>query len=544
MILHFFLGHTKRQLRYYQNNIVFDFVTPWLYNADKIQYRYKLEGSDKNWIYLGNSSSVHFSSIQPGRYRFQVAASYNGINWYAMKTPFLFEIMPPFWKTWWFVLLMAISFTAIAVYTVRKRIEFIKKIEADKTELQKVKTASYLDRLKAEQVINYFATSISTQTTVEDMLWDVAANLIGKLGFEDCMIYLWNNDKTILMQKAGFGLKGSMQSKKNKEIYHIPKGKGIVGAAVESRHYIMANDTSKDERYFSADEKIRLSELCVPIVQGNEAVGAINTEHSEKNFYTTQHLHILITIASMLADKIDTIEAQERAREKEMEVLKLNKDLATSQLTALRAQMNPHFLFNAMNSIQQFTLTNDIENANLYISKFSTLLRKVLYLSQQSFITLEEELLQLELYLEIEKLRLGIEFSYFIQKETDLEVDAIYIPGMLIQPFVENALKQGLAPKIGDKILKIEISLPELDILKIIITDNGIGRQKANELKLRQEKLLPYISKGLKLVEERLQLIAGKPAFDLFHFKDNFDDNGQAIGTTVTLTIPVASTNI
>ncbi len=376
------------------------------------------------------------------------------------------------------------------------------------------------------------------------MLWDVAANLIGKLGFEDCMIYLWNNDKTILMQKAGFGLKGSMQSKKNKEIYHIPKGKGIVGAAVESRHYIMANDTSKDERYFSADEKIRLSELCVPIVQGNEAVGAINTEHSEKNFYTTQHLHILITIASMLADKIDTIEAQERAREKEMEVLKLNKDLATSQLTALRAQMNPHFLFNAMNSIQQFTLTNDIENANLYISKFSTLLRKVLYLSQQSFITLEEELLQLELYLEIEKLRLGIEFSYFIQKETDLEVDAIYIPGMLIQPFVENALKQGLAPKIGDKILKIEISLPELDILKIIITDNGIGRQKANELKLRQEKLLPYISKGLKLVEERLQLIAGKPAFDLFHFKDNFDDNGQAIGTTVTLTIPVASTNI
>ena len=229
---------------------------------------------------------------------------------------------------------------------------------------------------------------------------------------------------------------------------------------------------------------------------------------------------------------------------KEMEVLKLNKDLATSQLTALRAQMNPHFLFNAMNSIQQFTLTNDIENANLYISKFSTLLRKVLYLSQQSFITLEEELLQLELYLEIEKLRLGIEFSYFIQKETDLEVDAIYIPGMLIQPFVENALKQGLAPKIGDKILKIEISLPELDILKIIITDNGIGRQKANELKLRQEKLLPYISKGLKLVEERLQLIAGKPAFDLFHFKDNFDDNGQAIGTTVTLTIPVASTNI
>ncbi|MBK7735637.1 MAG: hypothetical protein IPI36_10710 [Chitinophagaceae bacterium] len=97
---------------------------------------------------------------------------------------------------------------------------------------------------------------------------------------------------------------------------------------------------------------------------------------------------------------------------------------------------------------------------------------------------------------------------------------------------------------MGDKSLKIEIYLPELDTLNIIITDNGIGRQKANELKLRQEKLLPHISKGLKLVEERLQLITGKPAFDFFHFEDNFDANGQAMGTTVTLTIPVATTNI
>ena len=720
----FLLRHSLRNLPHSQNNIVFDFVSPWLYNPEKIQYRYKLVG---DWVSLGNSSSVRFNSLQPGSYSFHAAASLNGKDWYALKAPYSFVINPPFYKTWWFLLFLFITIAASTTFFIRRRIGFIKKSEAEKTELQKIKAASYQVKLETEQVINYFATSISNKTTVDDLLWDVAKNcisklgfedcviylidkdqkllvqkaawgpktteenkitnpikipfgkgivgsvalsnkaeivndtsldkryivdddnrlseisvpisiaedvlgiidcenskknfytekhlqvlttiasllanritrieaeqfaqkkeieiltlktssyqyqleverivgffataisshnsiedllwevsknLIGKLGFEDCMIYLWNEDKTVLEQKAGYGKKGSMQEKLEKNIYHVPRGKGIVGAAVESKQYILANDTSTDKRYFTADEIIRLSELCVPIILNNEAIGAINAEHSEKNFYTERHLQILITIASMLADKIDRIEAQEQTRKKEIEVLKLSKDLATSQLTALRAQMNPHFLFNAMNSIQQFTLTNDIENANLYISKFSTLLRNVLHSSQQSFLTLEEELLQLELYLEIEKLRLGKEFSYFIQKETDLEVDAINIPGMLIQPFVENALKHGLAPKMGDKSLKIEIYLPELDTLNIIITDNGIGRQKANDLKLRQEKLLPHISKGLKLVEERLQLITGKPAFDFFHFEDNFDANGQAMGTTVTLTIPVATTNI
>jgi putative methionine-R-sulfoxide reductase with GAF domain len=347
----FLLHRSLQSLRYNQNSIVIDFVCPWLYNAEKIQYRYRLEGTDKDWLNLGNTSSVGFNSLQPGNYTFQAAASLNGKDWFTMQSPFEFTIKPPFWKTGWFGALVFFTVAGVTILLIRRRIQFIKKREAEKTELEKLKTLGYREQLEMEQVINYFATAISGQNTVDDMLWDISKNLIGKLGFEDCMIYLWNADKTILVQRAGYGIKGSMQEVSDKSIYHVPKGKGIVGSAVESKQPVMVNDTSHDKRYFSADGKIMLSELCVPIVHNNEVMGAINTENTQKNFYTRRHLHILAAIASMLADKIDMIEAQQQTREKEMEVLKLNKDLATSQLTTLRAQMNPHFIFNALNSI-------------------------------------------------------------------------------------------------------------------------------------------------------------------------------------------------
>jgi two-component system LytT family sensor kinase len=395
-------------------------------------------------------------------------------------------------------------------------------------EATRLKISNYKQQLETEQVTSFFTSTIHQHDNTGDMLWDVTRNLIGKLGFEDCMIYLWNENKTILMQKAGYGIKGSMQVKQDKMIYNIPRGKGKA---------MLVNDTTKDNRYFAADDKIRLSELCVPIIYNNAVTGAINTEHSEKNFYTERHVQVLTTIASLLAEKIQKIEAQQLTREKELEVLKLYKDLAESQLMALRAQMNPHFIFNAMNSIQQFTLKGDIDNANLYISKFSTLLRKVLHSSQQNYITLEEEMEQLNLYLDIEKLRLGNEFSYSVKAGEEIETDALKIPGMLVQPFVENALKHGLAPKEGPKKLTVDFSLLADDKLQVVITDNGIGRKKAQELKLQQEKMLPYESKGIRLVEERLKLLGGKRAENIIRFEDLYDKEGRATGTSLTLLI-------
>jgi putative methionine-R-sulfoxide reductase with GAF domain len=532
----FLLHHSLQNLKHSQNTVAFDFVTPYLYNAEKIQYRYKLEGADKDWINLANATSVRFNSLQPGNYTFNVAASLNGKDWYAMQAPFAFVIKPPFWKTWWFISLLLLTIAALTVFLVKHRINFIKKRETEKTELQKIKTASYQARLETEQVINYFATSISGQTTVEEMLWDVAKNLIGQLGFEDSMIYLWNNEKTVLLQKAGYGVKGSMQGEINKNIYNVPKGKGIVGAAVESGKHLLVNDTLLDKRYFTADGKIMLSELCVPIIHNNETMGAINTEHSAKNFYTDRHLQILTTIASMLADKIDMIEAQQQTREKEVEVLKLNKDLATSQLTTLRAQMNPHFIFNALNSIQQYVLQGNVVEANKYLSKFSKLQREVLNHSDQNFISLEKELEVLNLYLELEQLRFERNFVYEIKMNAAIDADEIKIPPMIIQPFVENSIWHGLMPRQGERWVHIHFELSSDDLLICTVTDNGIGRDASARLKQNGHE--QHKSKGLSLVYDRLHILRQQygQAFEVT-IKDLVDTNNVPAGTEVKLHI-------
>jgi two-component system, LytTR family, sensor kinase len=409
--------------------------------------------------------------------------------------------------------------------------------KAKEIEMLKLEAANFQYQLEVEKVINYFATSISVQYTIDDMLWDVSKNLIGKLGFEECMIYLWNEDKTVLIQRAGYGLKGDMQIGENKSMYHIPKGKGVVGAAADCSEYILVNDTSRDPRYFSADEKIMFSELCVPVIYNNDVIGVINTEHSKKNFFTQRHVTILTTIASLCAEKIDKINAGRQAREKEIELLVLNKDLATSQLTALRSQMNPHFLFNAMNSIQQFILKGDIENANRYISKFSVLLRKVLYSSQQDFITIDEETELLGLYLDIEQLRMGDDFSYTITVDEEIEADACKIPGMLLQPFVENALKHGLALKEGEKKLAVNFSFYDEQWIMVQVSDNGIGRTAAETVKQQQNKMLPHESKGIQLIKERLQLLGASR--EVITIEDQLNTDGKACGTLVKVLLPL-----
>ena len=387
--------------------------------------------------------------------------------------------------------------------------------------------------------MNYFATSISALYTVDDLLWDVSKNLIGRLGFEDCMIYLWNEEKTILLQKAGYGSKGSMQTDMDKNIYNVPKGKGIVGAAVETKRPILTNDTSLDTRYFSADGKIRMSELCVPIIHNNIAIGAINTEHSSSNFYTDRHLQILTTIASMLADKIDAINIQQQNSEKEMEVLRLNKDLATSQLTTLRAQMNPHFIFNALNSIQQYVLQGNVIEANKYLSKFSKLQREILLSSNQNFISMEKEIEILNSYLHLEQLRFGESFTYTINMTDEIDPAEIKIPPMMLQPFVENAIWHGLMPKQGDKNLNIYFDLYTDDILLATIRDNGIGRDASAKLKQNNGgSNNGHESKGMSMVDQRLQLLRQKydRPFDV-SISDISDAIGMVQGTLVTLKI-------
>ncbi|MEJ2614447.1 MAG: histidine kinase [Ignavibacteriaceae bacterium] len=169
---------------------------------------------------------------------------------------------------------------------------------------------------------------------------------------------------------------------------------------------------------------------------------------------------------------------------------------------ALSAMMNPHFIFNSLTSIQYFINDDEIEKANEYLSKFAKLLRLNLESAEHGFITIEEELERLKIYLMLEKIRFGHTLTYTLKIDREINAERIQIPNMLIQPFVENAVWHGILPKHGDGEISIKIEKSDNDNLKITITDNGIGFNKGLELKKSD-----HISKGMNIIEQRLNLL-------------------------------------
>ena len=206
------------------------------------------------------------------------------------------------------------------------------------------------------------------------------------------------------------------------------------------------------------------------------------------------------------------------------------------ELRALRAQMNPHFTFNTMNSIQHFIKKNKSEDALKYISKFARLIRMILDHSSEARITIEKDLEALRLYLDIESLRFDQQFSYEIHIDETIDESYDKIPPMLIQPYVENAIWHGLTNKVGGG--KVLIDLKEQDDqLTCVIEDDGIGRKQAAELKPTNPTHKSY---GMMITEERLKLlnITNDQSMHL-HIEDLLDGSNESSGTRVTLTIPI-----
>lgn len=519
------------------NSFSFTFTAMDYVNQENIRYYYKLDGLDTNWTSTGNLRNISFENLSPGYYSFRVKALNSKSIWSKQDAVYNFSITPPFWKTWWFITLLLFSIAALSILLVRKRIQFVKAREEQKTALQKLRATNYREQLEIEQIINYFATSISNVNSIDEILWDVTKNCISRLKFEDCVIYLADAKRNVLVQKAAWGPKTTEENKILNPIEIMP-GYGIVGSIAVSGQAEIINDTSIDDRYIIDDIK-RLSEIAVPIMQEGKVIGIIDSEHSQKNFYTERHLQILTTIASLCAGKIETIKAEQQSREKEMEVLRLSKDFATSQLTALRMQMNPHFIFNALNSVQHYILQGNVIEANKYLSKFSKLQREILHCSNLQFITLEKEIEILNSYLQLEQFRFGESFIYQINMTNEIEPVEIKIPPMMLQPFVENAIWHGLMPLQTDRNLSIQFDLYTDDILVAIIRDNGIGRTASAKLKHNNGSIKAgYESKGMSMVQQRLDLLQQQydRPFDAA-ISDITDINGLVKGTQVTLKI-------
>ena len=210
------------------------------------------------------------------------------------------------------------------------------------------------------------------------------------------------------------------------------------------------------------------------------------------------------------------------------------QQLAEAETKALKAQMSPHFIFNSLNSINRYIIKAEPEKASLYLTKFSKLIRLILDNSNLKVISLEQELTALKLYIELEALRFNEKFTHSLTVNPELNPMSIGVPPMIIQPFVENAIWHGLLHKETAGHLDIVIERFGSG-LKCIITDNGIGRKKAEALKsksVNKEK-----SYGMKITHDRLNMLNGESKLPSVEVIDLEDESGNAIGTKVIIKI-------
>jgi ligand-binding sensor domain-containing protein len=257
----------------------------------------------------------------------------------------------------------------------------------------------------------------------------------------------------------------------------------------------------------------------------------------EPPFYQTLWFKILTILFVAGLGALLIYNNTKKAISEEQEMSRQSKIIAELELKALRAQMNPHFIFNSLNSIQDYVLNNEGNLAARYLSKFAKLMRMIMDISEQTFVNIEAKITFLKLYVELESLRLNNSLEVTFKIDPDIDLDSL-IPTLLIQPHIENAIWHGLQYKESNKKLHIQFNKIGENFLEVIVEDNGIGRAEA--ISIKNNKTIHHVSKGSKNSEDRIQtlikLFGSKPKIEII---DLFNEKNIACGTKVILQIPM-----
>ncbi|APG65746.1 hypothetical protein LPB136_10385 [Tenacibaculum todarodis] len=243
--------------------------------------------------------------------------------------------------------------------------------------------------------------------------------------------------------------------------------------------------------------------------------------------------NIFILIASLFVLLIVILYSIIRERS-----LRNEKKFLTLKQEALQSQMNPHFIFNALNSIKLYIINNEQKNAVYYLNKFAKLIRKILEASNVKEISLREELETMELYMSIENIRFNNEINYTFSVDENLKLDSIKIPPLVLQPFIENAIWHGLSSKKGIKKIALSVTKTEEDYILISIEDNGIGRKAS--AKIKAGKTTNRKSIGIGLTTERLRsFVRGLEKDFSLKYTDINGEKNNIEGTKVEIKIPL-----
>lgn len=512
-----------------QNDIRIDF-TAVNFSDEPVNFMYRLKGLDDKWTDNGEVNYASYSNLPSGDFVFEVTSRRGEEEWGSWVQLVKIHIAAAFWQTLWFKLLVAVLLAVAIISLYQWRIKKIEQRQETVHKLQQLELEQYKQQLEMEQIVNYFSSSLSNKTTREEVIWDVARNLIQKMGFANCMIYLWNDDKTVLLQKAGYGPNGSLENVV-KEPFNAVLWQGIVGHVAATKKPIMLGDTSKDARY-RPDVLNRCSELCVPALYNGELISVIDSEDFAKDYYTPQHLQALTTIATLMAAKLVAIEAAEDVRRKKEEINLMNEQVAQLELASLRSQMNPHFIFNSLNSVQKYIWESKEEDAAEYLAKFAKLMRAILENSRKDVIPLYEEVEVLKIYTELEHRRSNGRFDYAITVAADIDLYKTAIPPMLLQPFIENAVWHGLNKKPVKGNLEITISKKDGQLI-CMVDDDGVGRGTDTRPAAEKKSL------GISITQQRIQRITETTKrYAAVEIRDKTLNHSPA-GTTVIINLPL-----
>ena len=518
----FYLSNNGQyRIPYAKNRILFRFTAINLQGSQNIQYRFRLIGHDEDWQQGVDIREARYSHLPAGNYTFRVQASINGVEWVPAMNEVAVTVVPPLYRQPMFIILCAVIFSSIVLYAAHRRTSRLRQQR---------------EELETEQAIRHFASSMSEQQTEEDILWDVVRNCMSRLHIEDCVIYLKEEGRDVFVQKAANGPK---RQPGVKIIFprEINAGSGIVGTVGVSGQAEIIRDTRKDRRYVKGVVEGR-SEITVPMVYNDTVMGVIDCEHSRKGFFKQKHLSILTTIASLCANKIVRARVEEQKRKTEAILMDTQQKMTEVEMQALRAQMNPHFIFNCLNSINRYIVKSEQATASLYLTKFAKLIRLILDNSNSKNVILTNELEALKLYIEMEALRFDKKFTYEVKVEGHLSTDSVEVPPLIIQPYVENAIWHGLLHKETNGHLSIRVSLVKDSVLRCVIEDNGVGRRRARELK--SKSATSRKSLGMELTENRLSLLNKHAELNAsVEIIDMETATGEPAGTKVVLSIPV-----
>ena len=291
-----------------------------------------------------------------------------------------------------------------------------------------------------EEILIDFSKTIYRGSNENEILKDLAKNCISTLGFKDCTIYTLDEENTVLIQHASFSLK-DQKLIENSKTFPLKLGVGISGFVAASGIAEIILDDTKDSRGL---KDCGISIISIPIKINDDVLGVIECRHSSTNYFTNQHVRILSAIASICAIKLQAIRADKKIMEEQQKLFSAKEEMVHLKLKASRSQMNPHFIFNALNGIQHFITTGNKKLSLEYLSAFSKLIRFHLGHIEKETVDLTNELEMLQGYLKLQKLRYGEQFKYRIVIDEKSKGLNAKIPSFLMQTVFENIIEHAI----------------------------------------------------------------------------------------------------